>query len=130
MRDIYFRGKSLVDPSWQYGNLEIIKDLDNTSALVGNIEVDIASVGQYTGLNDNRGANIYEFDVIENSLGCFEVYWDVHGRWAVKQLLINGAKVSKGTNLYTMGSDYMVIGNIVDGTDLRLRTQRKRFGEN
>lgn len=70
MREILFRGKREDNGEWVYWNVygEYTEPfLDNFSmhSHVNEIEVDPATVGQYTGLTDKNGKRIFEGDIVK-----------------------------------------------------------------
>ena len=76
MREIKFRGKHLDDGTWVYGNLLAV---NNNFASIGEVgaelchykysNVDPATVGQFTGLHEKDGVEIYEGDVLSSGYG-------------------------------------------------------------
>lgn len=125
MRTIKFRGKSKQTGEWLVGyylknrgaDFACPDEFANGKGWV-DYEVDLATVGQFTGLIDKNGTEIYEGDILasESQRNRCIVEWNrllaqFQGTWS--DMPITAADIHTLVLL-----DYKVIGNIHDNPDL------------
>lgn len=131
-----FRGKRIDNGEWVYGNLIPCDEFSYINANEFYVrkrydfrndthwcegafaEVDPKTVGQYTGLKDKDGREIYEGDILSCGNGNVpsQILWvDDYGGWGVKNLVRNEMHPLDKHFKRFIGT---VIGNIHDNPEL------------
>ena len=119
MREIKFRGKRLYNGEWVYGNLVTMDtyghgytgtgiQVKNSKTAIYSVQVDPATVGQWTGLTDNHGKEIFEGDIFKTITSVVAVVeWEPDGRFL-------GSTVDREKKIVYIGREPKVelIGNI------------------
>lgn len=147
MRTIKFRGKCCHSDAWAYGNLVDYGEDENPEIqgfdvfgegrdVWQEIDVERDTVGEFTGLYDKNGKEIYEGDILrypaedkfdEENFVSFEVFWhdndcaDNHVGWQMDRHHFHGnicgaRELSRFLPKYT--KKMVVIGNIHDNEQL------------
>ena len=124
MRAIKFRGKSILTDEWFYGDLVHSADKKRTAILVNDkdsydeCEVDPETVGQFTGLYDCEGKEIFEGDILRfgnSQSGVCEVKWHEHiAAFCIRFYF----KDEIGSRPLGGGVEFAIIGNIHDNPEL------------
>ena len=123
MREIKFRGKSTkIDcfGKWVYGDLHIRIPFAHIHEDIGKrVPIDPDTIGQFTGLTDKNGIEIYEGDIIHAEdlpwFANYAVKWDVIGaRFIFASIEYGGYLTPRDFNF-----EYVeVIGNTIDNPEL------------
>ena len=134
-REIKFRGKDLETGEWVYGSL--FQSVEQYPAIAkpkptadGKLfycltVVDPETVGQYTGLKDRNGKEIYEGDIALMDYSAFNTGKDGQTYAVVRWIDYRAAFMwDAGLNYYAdMRNDVEICGNIHDNPELLEETE-------
>ena len=118
MREIKFRGKRVDNGEWVFGSLV---QGDNMATIVidygsGHIQtywVDPQTVGQFTGLHNKNGKEIYEGDIVQRGIITFS-----RGKFVGQYYGSNGNLYEEWEDDLYQENNIEVIGNIYENPEL------------
>ena len=125
-REIKFRGFDNENKQWVYGYYTklpdgatkfdyIISDIDGS--LTKFYIEDIKTIGQYTGLKDKNGKEIYEGDIVKSSI--HDKLWVVEYRTDTEYVGFVLKEIGEDyISTFTSWRDVEVIGNIYENPEL------------
>ena len=124
MRKIKFRGQG-GQGKWHYGDLLTLRNriciIDPSTGM--NYQIKAHTLGQYTGLKDKNGTEIYEGDTIKtkkygkiiarSNVADYDTFKVVY-----EPAVFRLENMHRGFNLVGNSNDFEVIGNIHDNPEL------------
>lgn len=123
MRTFKFRGLNVANGEWSYGSLVIVDDNfhileDEETTTHDYNRVDEETVGQFTGLHDKLGNEVYEGDLLSRNIGLtYQVYWN-NNESDFNMKNTSWADDDFPMNFYNVEGRFEVIGNIHDNPEL------------
>ena len=134
-REIKFRGKDLVTGEWLYGHY-MPPFFEGASSFIWvpencndhweylNSQVITDTVGQYTGLKDKNGVEIYEGDIMNDPTS--KIFGLVEWNNILTQFQLSWQNMPTTVDIFFMVKNgSLVIGNIHDNPELINRKEKK-----
>ena len=124
MRTIKFRGKIKVTGKWMYGDITRLYEDEFMQIDISDWDVFPETIGQFTGIVDQNGVEIYEGDIIQtyDSKGkpiLHEVYYlESEARFATKLIGYENLNEGSLSQKWINELGFEVIGNIFDNREL------------
>jgi len=123
MRVIKFRGKKISDNSWVFGHYSAFDGEGDDYHYIGNtkgmiVRVTPETVGQFTGLHDKNGKEIFEGDIMETELFTkyFQITFGNSEKWG------SSFCHQSHNSIYVLNKNFAdtseVIGNIYENKEL------------
>lgn len=127
MRTLRFRGKAKATNKWVYGDLRQFPNgkcaiyTDDSDNPLSCPIVDAKTVGQYTGLHDVNGKEIYEGDILAGANGLNHLVAYYEHEASFKAICSNSYLTI--SNIWIKGCMLRVIGNIYDNPEQLSKTK-------
>ena len=132
MREILFRGKTILDNEWvigagvykSEGHTWIITDAvtKTENRGTGSDAINPETVGQFTGLTDKNGKKIFEGDILSERPPMNQIAYIGFVKYdeerALYRFMIKNGTKNNGVLLGPYSNSYTVIGNIHDNPEL------------
>lgn len=123
MRTIKFRGKDIKTGEWLYVDLrnkESVRHAFIATMHCCNVKINPITIGQFTGLTDKNGNEIYEGDIVQSKLKRLRNYDEIlqicfaNSEYCGKDKYGSSTSLSLLENYHTLE----IIGNIHDNPEL------------
>lgn len=120
--EIKFRAKTLSTNDWVFGDLHLLTKFPHIhDREVSKSLIHTETIGQFTGLTDKNGKDIYQHDILqlqgkEKKYNCL-VDWNINlGAWCIS--IENKCVGVKPLGEWLREDRFIVIGNIFDNPEL------------